>query len=225
MPGIKEAWSGARTAWSSAKERVHPEGIIIGGAVGVATPLIASPLAEGLTSAVQEFKGQLDQDLLRAITVGAIATVGAFSVARESRTLDEQGYSASSSTNVLNVATGKRKTSSVIGHAAGSVELLGINTLAEVVFFGGNKPVLTEGLPTAILVTAGLRAGMNTLILQGRAEPLVKVIKVVEDPVVKVARLAVERSIRTVGVAKETIIRKLKKGEEIIIDTTLDDAS
>ena len=181
--------SRAKESFSSAVSRIHPEGIVIAQTFGFITPWVAGPTSERLASTIHQFHERVDPDLARTLTIAALVAITyVISVARENRTLNKRRYSASATTNYLNVVTGRPAVSSAGGHVLGAAQLLGLTTAAELLFSGGSKQLLTEGVPAALITTAGVRTTMNTLVLRGWAEPLVQRIKEGEGLVARTAR-------------------------------------
>lgn len=181
--------SRAKESFSSAVSRIHPEGIVIAQTFGFITPWVAGPTSERLASTIHQFHERVDPDLARTLTIAALVAITyVISVARENRTLNKRRYSASATTNYLNVVTGRPAVSSAGGHVLGAAQLLGLTTAAELLFSGGSKQLLTEGVPAALITTAGVRTATNTLVLRGWAEPLVQRIKEGEGLVARTAR-------------------------------------
>ena len=181
--------SRAKESFSSAVSRIHPEGIVIAQTFGFITPWVAGPTSERLASTIHQFHERVDPDLARTLTIAALVAITyVISVARENRTLNKRRYSASATTNYLNVVTGRPAVSSAGGHVLGAAQLLGLTTAAELLFSGGSKQLLTEGVPAALITTAGVRTATNTLVLRGWDEPLVQRIKEGEGLVAKAAR-------------------------------------
>ena len=182
--------SRAKESFSSAVSRIHPEGIVIAQTFGFITPWVAGPTSERLASTIHQFHERVDPDLARTLTIAALVAITyVISVARENRTLNKRRYSASATTNYLNVVTGRPAVSSAGGHVLGAAQLLGLPTAAELLFSGGSKQLLTEGVvPAALITTACVRTATNTLVLRGWAEPLVQRIKEGEGLVARTAR-------------------------------------
>ena len=181
--------SRAKESFSSAVSRIHPEGIVIAQTFGFITPWVAGPTSERLASTIHQFHERVDPDLARTLTIAALVAITyVISVARENRTLNKRRYSASATTNYLNVVTGRPAVSSAGGHVLGAAQLLGLTTAAELLFSGGSKQLLTEGVPAALITTACVRTATNTLVLRGWAEPLVQRIKEGEGLVARTAR-------------------------------------
>ena len=181
--------SRAKESFSSAVSRIHPEGIVIAQTFGFITPWVAGPTSERLASTIHQFHERVDPDLARTLTIAALVAITyVISVARENRTLNKRRYSASATTNYLNVVTGRPAVSSAGGHVLGAAQLLGLTTAAELLFSGGSKQLLTEGVPAALITTAGVRTATNTLVLRGWDEPLVQRIKEGEGLVARTAR-------------------------------------
>src|SRR3989344_163110 len=181
--------SRAKESFSSAVSRIHPEGIVIAQTFGFITPWVAGPTSERLASTIHQFHERGDPDLARTLTIAALVAITyVISVARENRTLNKRRYRASATTNYLNVGTGRPAVSSAGGHVLGAAQLLGLTTAAELLFSGGSKQLLTEGVPAALITTACVRTATNTLVLRGWAEPLVQRIKEGEGLVARTAR-------------------------------------
>src|SRR3989338_7015168 len=143
--------SRAKESFSSAVSRIHPEGIVIAQTFGFITPWVAGPTSERLASTIHQFHEQVDPDLARTLTLAVlIAITNVSSVVRETRTINERRYSASATTNYLNVVTGRPAVSSAGDHLLGAAQLLGLTTAAELIFFRGSKQLLNEGVPAAL---------------------------------------------------------------------------
>ena len=189
--------------------KVTPEGYLTAQALGLALTVPGYFLAGGLTSGIHELREHVSPETLRTLVIATIALVNTLSTIRESKTLTEKGYSASPSSTLLHYGAGGRKSlrSSAGGHLAGAVQLYLIHPGTAFAAINTDPGLFLESAAASLIVTPALRTGANTLVLKGKAEPLVRAAR----PLGNAIRAVGEPMVRTAKRAGEPIARRFRK--------------
>lgn len=162
-------------------DRIQPEAnaISVGLAVG-SGPLLT--VAQGaMTVGLHELLKGSDLSTVGLVAIGLVALGNAISFAVELKTLKEKGYSNNPISNGLYILTGSRVATALISHVY-HLGLLAVANPAHAVnlpsMIGGDQGRLLMENTAAVSTALSLwNIGTNTLIRQGRIDPVVNSMK------------------------------------------------
>lgn len=176
-------------AFQRAKHRINPEGLEISATLTGASIFVIPPLQAALTSVLHEISREVPPDVIKLGAVGILACLNAASIIVESRTLRKKQYSASPIASTINVATGKPILSSALGHIVNfaiSSGLNPVNIVNIVSLMAGDQGRMFAENAVGVGLALGLwNIGFNTLILNHRIDPVVKVMKNAQQAISK----------------------------------------
>jgi hypothetical protein len=169
--------SRAIEAFRSARHRINPEGLAASTTLSAVSPFTMIPMEAGVTYAIHEAANITDPNLLKLAVIGILGIANAVSVNTEVDTLRKKNYSASPVGSALNIATGKPLLSSIGEHAVNYAQLSMLNPINAVALINGDGRLLLESAGATSLALTIWLTSMNTLISQGRIDPVVNRIK------------------------------------------------
>lgn len=166
-----------KEAWEQAKQRVNPEGLAISNILTGSSILIIPPLQAALTYAIHELSGEVPTDIVKLLSIGILGCINVASIYAETRTLNQERYSASPIASTLNVAIGNPSVASLLGHGINFMMSYGlnpINLLSIGSLVGGDQGKLFAENAVGVGIALGSwNIGFNTLISTHRVEPVV----------------------------------------------------
>ncbi|HVZ67552.1 MAG TPA: hypothetical protein VG917_04810 [Patescibacteria group bacterium] len=188
--------------YNSIRGRVDPESLALAGLVGFFAIPLEPPIIEAATAGLKYLRESIDPDIPRVLAAGVTVTLNAASIAREHRTLKEQGKSISTNALITDTLTGNHAFSTTAGHLLGigqsATLALGASELTNVLAPITGTGIIGEGrdhsvdfMMATLIVTASSRTAMNTLILHGATQPLIDFLKPKREFIQNKARNAV----------------------------------
>ncbi len=142
-----------------------------------ASPAAIMPMQAGITYAVHEFGKEVSPDIYRIFVIGAIALINAISVATETKALTEKKYSSSPISSTLNIATDKPLVASLGSNAINYAQLSVLNPINAGALLTENGSLLLASAASTSIALGLWRTIMNTLIMQGKIDPVVNNIR------------------------------------------------
>lgn len=159
------------------QQRFNPEGLAVSATLASASPFAIIPLHALLTIALHETGREVPTHTLQYIAIGMLGVSNIVSSYVESRALNGYNYSASPTASTINMMTGHAFLSSGFVHMSNFATFFLFNPVSAYAFVNGDGRLLTESAGSVTLALTSWRTAMNTLILQGKIQPVVKRIR------------------------------------------------
>lgn len=159
--------------YRNARQRVNPEGLAISTTISTASLGVIVPMEAGITYVLHEVGKEVDPNILKFATIALLGIANMASVAIEAKTLKKKQYSSSPIGSTLNVATGKPLLSTVGELAFNHAQLTVFNPINAVAIANSDSQLLAESVAATSFTLSAWSIPMNTLILQGRIDPVV----------------------------------------------------
>ncbi len=166
-----------RENFRTMQQRFNPEGLAVSATLASASPFAIVPLHALLTIALHETGKEVHTDTLKYIAVGLLGFSNMISSFVESRALQRYNYSASPTASTIHMMTGHSFLSSGFVHMSNFATFFLFNPVNAYAFVSGDERLLTESAASVALALTSWRTAMNTLILKGKIQPVVRTIR------------------------------------------------
>ncbi len=170
-------------SYRSARDRINPEGVVVATTMGAVSFPLMIPLEASITAAIQEFTNG-EPNLARLGVIAASGLANAASITIESRALREKEFSGSLGGTTWNIMTGKPRLSSTLDHLANYGLLTVANPVNAVAIYNSDSQLLIDSLIASSIVIPLWDIPVNTLIVKGKIDPVVKKMRSIRESLV-----------------------------------------
>ncbi len=156
--------------YEAAKKAVHPEKLVISGAIGTISLPVLVPLQSFLTYLVHEVGEHLSNEQMQLIAVAMIGIANIVSVALETKALEEKFYSASVMSTAIKVFIRNSMGIAAAGHLINFTQVFLANpvqilNVLSVQAGSGSRPFIENALGVTLALSAW-KLVFNAIILQ-----------------------------------------------------------
>jgi hypothetical protein len=176
MPNLRESYRAAR-------QRVSFEGLSVSTTIAFGSNAVMIPLETVITEGIHQVGTVTDPNLFTFGGLILLAAANAISIRAEAKALREKLFSASPVASTLNIMTGKSYVSALGEHAFSYTTLSVLNPINAVAIINNDHQLLAESVGATLLAYPLWLTSMNTLISQGRVDPVVNGIRRVRKSV------------------------------------------
>lgn len=171
--------------YEAAKQAVHPDKLLIAGAIAMLSVPVLVPLQSFLTYLVHESGEKISTEWMQILAVAIIGIANAISIAVETKALEEKRYSASPMSTALKVLIKNSLGISTVGHIINFVQIYLANPVQILNFLtlqtGGSNRLFFENAIGVTLALSAWKLIFNALILQVDASVLKVPAKKISD--------------------------------------------